>query len=104
MNNLRMLVDETTRIVHLVVDDDVEVLLRRVLRDVGVCEFLCRRHLLSFSFVLSFFFGCSTDILVFCLIFFHRPDPKSKPQLNKSSAWEWELVVSVVREGNQRER
>ena len=35
-----MLVDEARRIVHLVVDDNVQVLLGVVLRDVGVGEFL----------------------------------------------------------------
>lgn len=35
-----MLVDETRRVVHFVVDHEVEVLLGGVLRDVGVGEFL----------------------------------------------------------------
>lgn len=43
-NNIRMLIDETRAIVHFVVDNDEEILLGGVFRDVGVCVFLCGCH------------------------------------------------------------
>ena len=42
--DVRVLVDEAGAVVHLVVDDNVQVLLGGVLRDVRVGEFLGRRH------------------------------------------------------------
>lgn len=43
-----MLVDKTRRIVHLIVDDDEQILLRRVLRHVRVREVLVG-HCVSFA-------------------------------------------------------
>lgn len=42
--NVRVLVYEARCVVDFVVDDDVQVLLGVVLRDVGVGEFLVGRH------------------------------------------------------------
>lgn len=64
-----MLIDERGRIVDFIVDDQEEVLLRGVRRDVGVCEFL--RHVdgdgsfaadylgLSIAYVVTLAVGCS---------------------------------------------
>lgn len=43
-DNVRVLVDEACAVVDLVVDDNVEVLLGGVLRDIRVGEFLSLRH------------------------------------------------------------
>jgi hypothetical protein len=54
-----MLIHETRRIVHLVVHNDVAVLLRCVFRDVRVCEFLSRHCVGCFVLeVESVFEGC----------------------------------------------
>ena len=55
VGDVRMLINEAARIIHLIVYHDIEILLRRVLSNIRVRELLGVRHLRLLLFLFLFF-------------------------------------------------